>query len=168
MPRRRNAGRGAVATGAAATGAASMGAMAMGAVALGALAVGALAIGRLSIGRARLRRVEIGELRVGRLDIGTGGPLTAVARVRAAPGKGDALQHLLLEGAEPGSLFAGLRRSLVDPDLFLLCAGYADESAFARLAAPPRLHALLRRAAASGLLAAPAEVPVEVELFAAV
>ena len=93
--------RGATATGANATGTAAFGALALGAMALGAMAVGALAIGRLSVGRARLRRVEIGELVVGRLDIGPNGRqpgvLTAVARIRAAPGKGDAMARLLLD-----------------------------------------------------------------------
>ena len=120
--------RGAVAAGATAAGAASLGAVALGAVALGAIAVGALAVGRLSVGRARLRRVEIGELAVGRLDVGAdaaGGRITAVVRIRAAPGKGDALERLLLDqaaGIVPGSLLHRARRSRTDLDVFLFCS----------------------------------------------
>jgi quinol monooxygenase YgiN len=161
--------RGAVATGASATGVASLAAMAMGAVAIGALAVGALAVGRLSIGRARLRRVEIGELTVGRLALGagTGGRLTAVLRVRAAPGRGDALAHLLADPgkAAPGSLIRRARRSRHEPDRFLFCETYADEAAFDRHAEAPRLDALLRQAAGDGLLAD--DGPPEVELYRA-
>jgi len=164
-------GRGAVATGAAATGAASLGAVALGAVVLGALAVGALAIGRLSVGRARLRRVEIGELSVGRLDVravGAGGKLSALARVRAAPGRGDDLARLLREAAgAPGTLLYRAHRSGVDPDLFLFCESYADAAAFERHAAAPRLEALLRQAAGEGIVAASGDGALEVGLYRA-
>ncbi len=161
--------RGAVATGASAAGAASVGAMALGAVALGAFAVGALAVGRLSVGRARLRRVEIGELTVGRLDVGADGTgrLTAVARIHAAPGKGDALERLLLNQAAasgPGSLLFRAHRSRTDPDLFLFYESYADETAFEQHAQAAGLHALLRQAAEQGL-AASADDPAEVEIY---
>jgi quinol monooxygenase YgiN len=163
--------RGAVAAGATAAGAASLGAVALGAVALGAIAVGALAVGRLTVGRARLRRVEIGELAVGRLDVGAGGTgakLTAVARIRAAPGKGDALERLLqdqLDGSEPGTLLHRAHRSRIDPDLFLFCESYADEAGFEHHAQVPQLDELLRQAAGEGLLASSNDDPVEVELF---
>ena len=165
--------RGAVAAGATAAGAASLGAVALGAVALGAIAVGALAVGRLSVGRARLRRVEIGELAVGRLDVGAdaaGGRITAVVRIRAAPGKGDALERLLLDqaaGIEPGSLLHRARRSRTDLDVFLFCQSYADEAAFERHARVPRLDALLRQATEEGLVAASDDDPIEVELYRA-
>lgn len=116
--------RGATATGATAIGAASFGAMALGAVALGAAVVGALAIGRLSVGRARLRRVEIDELIVGRIEFradGASGP-AAVARIAAAPGKGDALERFLRHhraGSEPGAPPFRAHRSRSDPDMFL-------------------------------------------------
>ena len=163
--------RGAVAAGATAAGAASLGAVALGAVALGAMAVGALAVGRLTVGRARLRRVEIGELAVGRLEVGadgTAGKLTAVARIRTAPGKGDALERLLLDqvaGSDPGTWLHRALRSRRDPDLFLVFESYADEAAFERHAQAPRLDALLRLAADKGLVAASNDDPVEVELY---
>ena len=161
--------RGAVATGATAAGAASFGAVALGAVALGALAIGALAVGRLSIGRARLRRVEIGELTVGKLAIGAdaSGNLTAIARIRAAPGQGDALERLLLQqaaGREPGALVRKARRSETDPDLFLFHETYADETAFDRPAQSLQLEALLLQAAEQGLVSSD---PADIELYRA-
>ena len=164
-----NSSRGAVATGASAAGAASFGAMALGAAALGAVAVGALAIGRLSVGRARLRRLEIGELAIGRIRVGAEGAdrLTAVARIRSAPGQGDALQGLLRDHAaesEPGALVHGARRSGTDPDLFLFCKSYADAPAFERLAQAPRLDDFLSRAAEEGLVAADRD-HVAIEFF---
>jgi quinol monooxygenase YgiN len=163
--------RGAVATGASAAGAASFGAMALGAVALGAVAVGALAVGRLSVGRARLRRVEIGELTVGRLDVGadgTGGKLAALARIRAAPGKGDALERLLRDHAaasEPGALLYRAHRSPVDPDRFMFHEAYTSEESFERHAQAPLFGDVLRLAAEEGLIAASADDPVEIELY---
>lgn len=162
--------RGAVATGASAAGAASFGAMALGAVALGAIAVGALAVGRLTVGRARLRRVEIGELAVGRLQIGADGELTAVARLHAEPGRGDALERLLLgqrAGNEPGVVLRAYR-SRIDPDLFLVHETYADEAAFERPAQGSRLDAVLRQGIEEGLVAAPSDEQAEVELFRAI
>jgi quinol monooxygenase YgiN len=169
-----NSARGATATGANATGTAALGALALGAMALGAMAVGALAIGRLSVGRARLRRVEIGELSVGRLDIGPSGRrpgmLTAVTRIRAAPGKGDAMARLLLDQAsliradQSGVLLYPPHRSTSDPNLFLLYEHYADEAAFERRNHAARLDAF-RRVAEPGLVASSADDAVEVELY---
>ena len=161
--------RGAVATGAAATGAASLAAMAMGAVALGAMAVGALAVGRLTVGRARLRRVEIGELAVGRLEVGedaAAGRPAALCRVRAAPGKGDELERLVLDAVAergPGVLPYRAHRSPSDPDLFLFYESRAGAAVPGRQ--PPRFDALLRQAAAQGLVAASGDDRAEVELF---
>ncbi len=161
---------GASATGASATGAASLGTLAMGAMALGAMAVGALAVGRLSVGRARLRRVEIGELTVGRLEIGAGseGTLTAVARIRAAPGEGGALEELLLDegfGNRPGSLLFRAHRSRSDPDLFLFWETYADAAAFEQHAEASELEDLLRLALAEGLVAADGPGAVRIEFY---
>lgn len=164
--------RGATATGANATGTAALGTLALGAMALGAMAIGALAIGRLSVGRARLRRVEIGELAVGRLDIGSSGhrsgTLTAITRIRAAPGKGDAMARLLRDqlgrAGEPGSLPHQLQRSTSNPDLFLRYEYYADDAAFERSAHAVRLDAFRRLAEQSGV-ASPADDAFEVELF---
>jgi quinol monooxygenase YgiN len=166
--------RAATATGANATGTAALGALALGAMALGAMAVGALAIGRLSVGRARLRRVEIGELTVGRLEIGLSGrqpgTLTAIIRIRAAPGKGDAMARLLLDHVsswradEPGVLLHPPHRSASDPDLFLLCEYYADE-AFERLAHAARLDAFRQRVTEQELAAGSDDDAVEIELY---
>jgi quinol monooxygenase YgiN len=163
--------QGAIATGANATGTAAIGSLALGAMALGAMAVGALAIGRLSVGRARLRRVEIGELAIGRLDIAHGGQqpgtLTAIIRIRAAPGKGDAVARLLRDQLslartdEPGSFRYPPHRSASDPDLFLLYEQYSDEAAFERRA---RLDAF-RHIAEQGLLTSSVDEAVEVELY---
>jgi quinol monooxygenase YgiN len=167
--------RGATATGAQATGTAAFGGLALGAMALGAMAVGALAIGRLVVGRAQLKRVEIGELSVGRLDIGASsrrsGRLVAVARIRAAPGKGDAMARLLRDhvsaasAEEPGIRFAPPQRSTSDPDLFLLQEEFADEVAFERHGLTAGLDALRRRVAEHGLAAGIAEDAVAVELY---
>ena len=171
----RKSARGATATGANATGTAALGSLALGAMALGAMAVGALAIGRLSVGRARLRRVEIGELAVGRLDIGHSGRqpgmLTVVARIRAAPGKGDAMTRLLLDQLlfrrtdEAGVFLHPPHRSTSDPDLFLLYEHYTDEAAFERHSHAARLDALRRRIAEQALAAGTADDAVEVELY---
>ncbi|HET9067241.1 MAG TPA: hypothetical protein VFN28_01260 [Amaricoccus sp.] len=152
--------RGAVATGAAATGAASLAAVAAGAAALGALAIGALAIGRLSVGRARLRRVEIGELAVGRLEIGARGQPAAVLRLRATAGSGDALERLVREEDMPGVAPWRALRSQSDPDVFLFEAFGVEAAAGAG-----SLHALLRRAAAAGLIAPSDKAPLEIELY---
>ncbi len=172
---RMKSARGAVATGAHATGAAALGALALGAMAVGAMAVGALAIGRLAVGRARLRRVEIGELSVGRLDIGPEahlpGKLIAVARIRAAPGKGDAMARLLLDQVsllradEPWIMVYPPHRSASDPDLFMLYEHYADEAAFEQRAHATQLDALRQRVAEQGLATGAADDAVEVELY---
>jgi quinol monooxygenase YgiN len=165
--------RGAVATGATAVGASSLGALALGAAALGAFAVGALAIGRLGVGRARLGRVDIGELTVGRLEIGAdaaGGRLTALARIHAAPGQGDAFEAFLVKEAasDPGTLLYRAHRSSSDPDLFLFTESYPDEAAFERHAQAPRFDTLLRQAAEQGLLAASPDEAVGIELYRAI
>ena len=167
--------RDATATGANATGTAALGALALGAMALGAMAVGALAIGRLSVGRARFRRVEIGELAVGRLDIGPNGRqpgmLTVVARIRAAPGRGDTMARLLLDQVsllradEPWILLYPPHRSTSDPDLFLLYEQYTDEAAFERHAHAARLDTFRRRVSEQGLVAGSADDAVKVELY---
>jgi quinol monooxygenase YgiN len=167
--------RGATVTGASATGTAALGTLVLGAIAVGAMAVGALAIGRLAVGRAQLRRVEIGELKVGRLDIGTTGRqpgmLVAVARIRAAPGKGDAMARLLLDQVsliranEPETLVYPPQRSASNPDLFVLHEHYADEATYKRSGHAARLDAFRRHVAEQGLAAGAAEDAVEVELY---
>lgn len=166
--------KGATATGAHATGTAALGALALGAMALGAMAVGALAIGRLSVGRARLRRVEIGDLVIGRLDIASSGrkpgTLTAVIRIRAAPGKGDAMAQLLrdqlslVRTGEPGRFFYPPHRSTSDPDLFLLYEQYANETAFEQRPHSAWLDAF-RRAVEQEGIASTADDAVGIELY---
>jgi hypothetical protein len=129
--------QGAVATGARATGSAAVGALAIGALAVGAVAIGALAIGRLAVGRARFGRVEIDRLAIGQLEIGglAFAPSTAVAQIRARPGQGDAIERLLRERAlvvatdTPNVPLPGARRSIDNPDLFLLFDDRADGAA---------------------------------------
>ena len=66
--------------------------------------------------------------------------LSVVARLKAAPGKGDALQALLVEqagvvrAAEPGCLVYRVHRSTTDPDVFLFYETYADDGSM-RIAA---------------------------------
>jgi quinol monooxygenase YgiN len=62
--------------------------------------------------------------------------LTVVAKLRAAQGRGDALETLLSEQAgvvrraEPGCLVYRVHRSTTDPDLFLFYEMYVDDEAF--------------------------------------
>jgi quinol monooxygenase YgiN len=119
-----------------------------------------------------LKRVEIGELKVGRLDIRSvgrePGALTAVVRIRSAPGKGDALAKLLLDQAslsrsgDPGVIVRAPHRAAGDADLFMFYEEYADEAAFERRAHAARLDALRRRIADQGLASGGA---VEVEIY---
>ncbi|MDF0546226.1 hypothetical protein PX699_28110 [Sphingobium sp. H39-3-25] len=152
---------GAAATGATAIGASAIGSMAIGALAIGAAAIGALAIGRLKIGRARLGRVDIGTLKVDRLEIGghPAQPFTALIHIRAAPGKGDAVEQLLhepglLAPASEGILAPAvtLHRSPHDPDRFLIQHHHADQSAFDPAAHIQRLHDIRHRLAAENLI----------------
>lgn len=136
---RRASAQGAVATGSAATGA-----LALGALAVGAAAIGALAIGRLVIGRAKFGRVEIGELVVRRFDIGSEDMV--VTRIRAAAGKGDAMERLLREQAHISGVKGTLRRSADDPDLFVQEHRAGPHDAW--------LEAVKRRAVAEGLVEA--------------
>lgn len=157
---------GAAATGSAATGSAAIGALAVGALAVGAAAIGALAIGRLAVGRARFGRIEIGELAVGRLTIGGREPApSAIARIRARPGQGDAVERLLLDHAlpaatnEPAVPFCRVQRSVDDPDLFLLLEHHAGQVAVSPL------EALRRRLIETGLVVDGAEAASDVERY---
>jgi hypothetical protein len=161
---------GAAAVGAIATGAAAIGSFALGALAVGAVAVGAVAIGALKVGRARLERLEIGRLKVGYLDIAdiedAFDGVTALVRLRAAPGRGDALARLLAQMPDDrAGLLDRPQRSTADPDLFLLTARYADEHAFAEDAASPWLAMFRRRLALEGLALASPDEPLDVTLY---
>ena len=90
--------------------------------------------------------------------------LTVIARIRAAPGKGDALAALLTEqaglvrAAEPGCLAYRVHRSSIDPELFLFYEMYADDAAYAAHRNAPHLAAYRQRREAEGLIDAPAQV----------
>ncbi len=92
--------------------------------------------------------------------------LTVVARIRAAPGRGDALAALLTEqaavvlGAEPGCLVYRVHRSTRDPELFLFYETYADDAAFEAHRAAAHLAQFRERREKEGLTAGPAEVEV--------
>ena len=162
----RNSSRGAVAAGAAAAGIVSFGTIFLGAAALGAVAVGALAVGRLSVRHTKLRRVEIDNLTVGRLNIG-GDRRSVSVRVRAQPGKGEALQRLI--AGEVGAIASNAtllaHRSEVDPELFMLQASWSVADRDTPYERPLVLDALIREAAANGLIATSSAEPVALEVF---
>ena len=91
---------------------------------------------------------------------------TVVAKLRAAPGKGDALAALLVEqcgvvrATEPGCTAYRLHRADGDPDLFLFYEAYVDDAAFEAHRRSPHLAAFRKRREDGGLTACPAEVLV--------
>ncbi len=90
-----------------------------------------------------------------------------VARLRAAPGMGDALAALLVEQAavvragEPGCIAYRLHRSPSDPDAFLFYEAYVDEAALDTHRASPDLARFRQRREREGLVAG----AVDVEIF---
>ena len=92
--------------------------------------------------------------------------VTVVARLRAAPGKGDALAALLTEqvgvvrNAEPGCLAYRLHRSTRDPDLFVFYETYADAAAFALHRDAPYIVTYRERRQREGLAAGPVEIEI--------
>ncbi|HKU85383.1 MAG TPA: putative quinol monooxygenase [Casimicrobiaceae bacterium] len=90
--------------------------------------------------------------------------LTVVARLRAAPGKGDALAALLVEqvatvrSTEPGCVAYTAHRSTRDPELFLFYEMYQDDAAFDVHRRSPHLARYRERREAEELVAGPAEV----------
>ena len=92
--------------------------------------------------------------------------VTVVARLRAAPGKGDALAALLTEQAgvirktEPGCVAYRVHRSTSDPDAFLFYEIYADDAAFEAHRASPHLAQYRKRREDEGLLAGAVDVKV--------
>jgi len=92
--------------------------------------------------------------------------VTVVARLRAAPGKADALAALLAEQcgvvrrSEPGCLEYRLHRAKDDPQAFLFYETYADDAAFDVHRASPHLADYRRRREAAGLLDGAVEVVV--------
>ena len=92
--------------------------------------------------------------------------LTVVAKLRAAPGKGDALAALLVEqcgvvrATEPGCLAYRLHRAIDDPDHFVFYEAYVDDAAFDAHRRSPHLAAFRKRREDGGLTAGPADVVV--------
>ena len=97
------------------------------------------------------------------------GAVTVVARLRAAPGKGDALAALLTEqcgvirSSEPGCLAYRLHRGSDDPDLVRFYETYTDDAAYQAHRRSPHLAAYRQRREAAALI----HGGVEVALFRA-
>lgn len=91
-------------------------------------------------------------------------PITMIARLRAAPGKGDALAALLTEQAgvvrrtEAGCLYYRLHRSNDDPDLFVFYEAYVDAAALDVHRNSPHIAAYRKRRQDEGLAAGPVEI----------
>lgn len=89
---------------------------------------------------------------------------TVIAKLRAAPGKADALAALLREQAavvrreEPGCLAYVPYRDATDGDAFVFYEVYRDQAAFDLHRASPHLAAFRERREREGLVAGPAEV----------
>ena len=92
--------------------------------------------------------------------------VTVVARLRAAPGKGDALAALLVEQcgvirrSEPGCLEYRIHRATDDPLQFIFYETYVDDAAFASHRASPHLADYRKRREAGALLDGAVEVTV--------
>ena len=92
--------------------------------------------------------------------------LTVVAKLRAAPGKGDALAAFLKEqcgvvrASEPGCLAYRLHRAKDDPDVFLFYEAFVDDAAFEAHRQSPHLAEYRKRREALGLTAGPPEVTI--------
>lgn len=87
-----------------------------------------------------------------------------IARVRAAPGKGDALAALLTEQAgvvlrsEPGCLYYRLHRSNDDPDLFVFYEAYVNQAALEAHRHSPHIAAYRKRRTDGGLAVGSVEI----------
>jgi len=90
--------------------------------------------------------------------------VTVVARLRAVPGKADALAAMLAEQvgvvrkAEPGCLAYRLHRSTTDPDHFVFYETYVDAAAFELHRNAPYVMAYRERRQREGLAAGPVEI----------
>ena len=91
-------------------------------------------------------------------------PITMIARLRAAPGKGDALAALLTEQSgvvrrsEPGCLYYRLHRSNDDPDLFIFYEAYVDEAALEVHRNSPHIATYRKRRNDEGLAVGSVEI----------
>jgi quinol monooxygenase YgiN len=96
--------------------------------------------------------------------------ITVVAKLRAAPNKGDQLAVLLREqtnavrSKEPECTMYRVHRSTKDPELFILYETYANDAAFDAHRQSPHLAEYRQRREREGLVAGPAEV----ELYRAI
>ena len=92
--------------------------------------------------------------------------VTVVATLRAAPGKADALEALLIEQAavirktEPGCVLYRVHRATSDPEAFLFYEIYADDAAFDAHRASPHLAQYRKRREQEGLLDGAVDVKV--------
>lgn len=92
--------------------------------------------------------------------------LTVIAKVRAAPGKGDELAALLVEQAatirrtEPGCTAYRVHRNTKDPEVFVFYETYADDAAFDAHRKSPHLAAYRQRREQEGLVQGAAEVEI--------
>jgi quinol monooxygenase YgiN len=92
--------------------------------------------------------------------------VTVVAKLRAAPGKADRLQDLLIEQAavvrraEPGCLAYRVHRGTKARDLFLFYETYVDDAAFEVHKQAPHLAEYRKRRESEGLVAGAAEVEI--------
>lgn len=97
------------------------------------------------------------------------GELTLIAKMRAAKGKGDALEKVLLEQVtvvrreEPGCVAYRPHRSPSDPDLFVFYEQYKDDAAFEWHRKAPHLTPFREFRKKEGLT----EGPVEIEIYRA-
>ncbi len=95
------------------------------------------------------------------------GVVSIVAKIRAAKGKGDALEALLKEQAktvkesEPGCIVYRPHRSTKDPEQFLFYEQYRDQAAFDVHRKSPHLAQYRERREKDGLT----EGAVEVEFY---
>ena len=95
------------------------------------------------------------------------GPITVIAKLRAAEGKEALLQALLIEQvaavhkAEPGCMSYKLHVDAVDPSLFCFYEQYVDAAAKAAHQSGEHMRAFRERRAALGLV----EGAVDVQVF---
>ena len=91
-------------------------------------------------------------------------PITMIAHLRAAPGKGDALAALLTEQAgvvrktEPGCLYYRLHRSTQDPDVFVFYEAYVNQAELDVHMKSPHIAAYRKRRADEGLAVGAVEI----------